>query len=231
MNIDTSPSDAAADELLAFAQANIGRLHEIWKQQSPEFGYYPTYQDVNSKSIALIRQLPRFRGRRLLDIGCNSGLYSCLAARGAKSVVGCDVEPVLIGRAKSAAEYFAPTLAGAEIEFRLGSFTEVLDRPFDAVLASLVLYHIGDEALQRLADYLKVHKPLVVLQVRPARAQAFASQPQWKTVSTTQKYGGMYTMESNLEFLRDCGYEDATVHGMSSTLFFDEYFPIVTAGA
>jgi len=220
---------AASTELLSFARKHIGGLHALWKEQSPEFGYYPTYQDVNEKSVALIEQLPRFRGRHLLDIGCNSGLYSCLAARSAASVLGCDVEPVLIARARSAAAHLAPHLPAGSIDFRLGSFTDALDGRFDAVLASLVLYHVGDEALARLAQFLKAHKPLVILQVRPARAEAFAAKPEWKTVSTTQKYGGMYTVEGNLEFLRDCGYENATVHGMCSTLFYGEYFPIVTA--
>jgi len=226
MHAENPPPD-----LLSFAQEHIAALHDIWKKQSPEFGYYPTYQDVNSKSIALIQQLDRFQGRRLLDIGCNSGLYSCLAGLRAASVLGCDVERVLIERANSAAQYIAPHLPARNVAFRLGSFTDVLDQDFDAVLASLVLYHVGDEALARLAEFLKARKPLVVLQVRPARAEAFASKPDWKVVSTTLKYGGMYTVEGNLEFLRDCGYEDATVHGLNSTLYYGEYFPVVVAGS
>lgn len=224
------PAESA--QLLSFARQHIGGLHDLWKEQSPEFGYYPTYQDVNEKSVALIEQLPRFRGRHLLDIGCNSGLYSCLSARVAASVLGCDVEPVLIARARAAAAHLAPHLPAGCVDFKHGSFVDALGGGrFDAVLASLVLYHVGDEALASLAAFLKARKPLVILQVRPARAEAFAAKPEWKTVSTTQKYGGMYTVEGNLEFLRDCGYENATVHGMRSTLFYGEHFPIVTAGS
>jgi 2-polyprenyl-3-methyl-5-hydroxy-6-metoxy-1,4-benzoquinol methylase len=184
---------------------------------------------VNSKSVALIRQLEQLKGLRVLDIGCNSGLYSCLAATTAKSVLGCDVEPVLIERARSAAKYFQPLIGSDNVEFRQGSFIEVLDHQFDAIVASLVLYHIGDMALDLLGQYLKAHKPMVILQARPERAKAFLANPDWQTVSTTTKYNGMYTVESNLEFLRDCGYESASVYGMNSTLFHGEYFPIVVA--
>ncbi len=218
-------------DIMGIARQHIARLHELWQAVSPEFGYYPTYQDVNSKSVALIRQLDQLRDLRVLDIGCNSGLYSCLAGSVATSVLGCDVEPILIERARLAAGHFVPILSKDNVEFRLGSFTEVLDRPFDAVVASLVLYHVGDGALDALGQYLKTHKPLVILQARPERAKAFLANPEWRTVSTTTHYSGMYTVESNLEFLRDCGYENASVHGMTSTLFHGEYFPIVVARA
>lgn len=216
-------------DLSAFAADHIKNLHSLWREESPEFGYYPEYQDVNSKSITLINALKEFRGRRMLDIGCNSGLYSCLASSYAHSVVGCDVEPILVRRAERSKAYFQSLGYCNNVLFKTGSFTDILQSEFDGVLASLVLYHVGDEDLSILAEYLKRHRPLVVLQIRPRRLEAFEKHPEWKIAAATRKYGGMFATESNFEFLRDCGYESIYVRGLQSTSFDGEYFPLIIA--
>jgi tRNA (mo5U34)-methyltransferase len=79
-------------------------------------------------------------GRSVLDIGCNAGFYSIeMKRRGAKRVLGIDVDEDYIAQARFAAE-----VKGFDIEFRRLSVYDVgaIGERFDVVLFMGVLYHL-----------------------------------------------------------------------------------------
>jgi len=97
-------------------------------------------------------------GATVLDIGCNGGFYSLeMKRRGAKHVVGIDVDDRYLNQARFAAE----TL-GLEIEFAKKSVYQVDSLPgqFDYVLFMGVLYHLRyplyalDKVVQKVAGKL-----------------------------------------------------------------------------
>lgn len=80
------------------------------------------------------------RGRSVLDIGCNGGFYSVeMKRRGAKRVVGVDMEEDYLAQARFAAE-----VMGVDIEFHRLSVYDIarLGEQFDIVLFLGVLYHL-----------------------------------------------------------------------------------------
>lgn len=110
---------------------------------------------VKTIELAAIRS-----GDHVLDIGCGTGVLTCLAARVAGpsgSIQGVDAAPdmVRIAREKAAC-------IGARPRFDL-ALAEALPIPnadFDVVLASLVLDHLPDSVLQRaLQEIRRVLKP------------------------------------------------------------------------
>jgi len=223
-----SNSNTTADSLIAIAKQEIPHLHSLWSRITDN--YPPDYQHLTEKSTALIECLPLLAGCRVLDIGCNSGFYTTLLGRVAHSVTGVDPSEALIHRARLAHRHFENKgYSLHHVNFVKGNFADILPlHTFDAVLASLVLYHVGDENIRVLKQALKTNISKVLIQCRPARDVIFTQKPECGPVATTTLYNGLYKIEDCLALLRDCDYKQASVLQMNIQ-FYGEYFPIVYA--
>ena len=213
--------------LLAAARKVMPELHRLWSEV-PD-AYPNDYQQITPKSAALIAALPLLADSHVMDIGSNAGLYSLLAARHAASVIGVDPSEPLVRRAEAARNYFEDNAYSVHnARFQCANFADViLDAKVDAVIASLVLYHLGDENISVLKDYLATQCSKVLIQCRPERMEAFKRHPEWGKVSTTTVYNGLYKIEDCLELLRDCGFSSALVMQMDA--YYYEHFPVLYA--
>jgi SAM-dependent methyltransferase len=94
-------------------------------------------------------------GKRVLDVGCGTGVAALAAARTGAHVTGLDLTPQLIARAKENA-----AIAGAEIEWHEGDAEAM---PFADATFDVVLSHFGHMFAPRPAvvvqDMLRVLKP------------------------------------------------------------------------
>jgi 2-polyprenyl-3-methyl-5-hydroxy-6-metoxy-1,4-benzoquinol methylase len=111
--------------------------------------------------------LPPLQGKRVLDIGCNAGFMSFECKRlGAESVVAIDDDSSSPSSFIAQAEFCREVL-GLDIEFRRGSFMDlVLDSPFDVVLFCGVLYHLQNwaDGLDKVAELTEPGTGVVVLE-------------------------------------------------------------------
>jgi GT2 family glycosyltransferase/SAM-dependent methyltransferase len=86
-----------------------------------------------------------FRGKRVLDLGCNVGFFSLNIARYAKEVVGIDHDQIAINKARELAKKYKIQ----NVDFICGKITpELLDRlgKFDVVLALAILPWIDNDS-------------------------------------------------------------------------------------
>jgi tRNA (mo5U34)-methyltransferase len=138
-----SKSQAAADrETLVRRIDELGEwfhnldLHGIQTAPHHFLGDFP---NVKWKQIAAA--IPQdLSGATVLDIGCNGGFYSLeMKKRGAKRVLGIDVDDRYLRQAR-----FAAQTLGLDIEFEKRSVYDVDRIPdqFDFVLFMGVLYHL-----------------------------------------------------------------------------------------
>jgi SAM-dependent methyltransferase len=102
------------------------------------------------------------RGKRVLDIACNSGFWSIQCALLGADVVGFDARPELIAQAE-----LVKRIAGASTaDFRVLDFEEMRPEtfggPFDIVLNLGLLYHLPDP-LDVLARTAAMARGLVLL--------------------------------------------------------------------
>lgn len=83
-----------------------------------------------------------FAGKSVLDLGCNAGFFSFVAAeRGAARVCGVDHSEKFIEQAK-----FANEIRGDDVEFCVGGVTPIIFKrnSFDVTLCIGLLYHVPD---------------------------------------------------------------------------------------
>jgi 2-polyprenyl-3-methyl-5-hydroxy-6-metoxy-1,4-benzoquinol methylase len=98
----------------------------------------------------------------VLDAGCGSGVFSTLAARKARFVMGFDASPEMIWLAEKRRRQEGC----ANAKFRLATLedlTVIADRQFEVILCSSVLEYIEDfwRAFDRFAAVLKANGVLV----------------------------------------------------------------------
>jgi SAM-dependent methyltransferase len=100
--------------------------------------------------------LPDLAGRSFLDVGCNEGFFCGYAKfQGAAQVVGIDVSPGFIERARA-------RFHGCEFHAR--GWDQLPDGPFDVVLLASALHYADDQAdlIHRLVELLSPDGVLVL---------------------------------------------------------------------
>lgn len=113
-----------------------------------------TGQEFQEKSAAVHQWLSELKPRTVLDIGCNTGHFSALAAGNGARVVGIDIDPVVVGKAwrRAAAEKLdilplvvnlaRPSPATGWRNAEYPSFLARATGSFELVLMLAVLHHL-----------------------------------------------------------------------------------------
>lgn len=99
---------------------------------------------------------------RVLDVGCGLGRLTWAIATGNREVVGVDLSPAMIERARGAG-------ASKGVSFQLGDFLEIDfgGRTFDCIVSAAALHHMAEEAaIIRMKGLLRTGGRLIVHDLR-----------------------------------------------------------------
>lgn len=100
-----------------------------------------------SEAAAALERLgaTSFEGRRILDLGCGSGLHALAALRlGAREVVAIDIDPDSVVTTRALLEGRAPDGPWSVGEASIFNFDPAVVGQFDVVYSWGVLHHTGD---------------------------------------------------------------------------------------
>jgi SAM-dependent methyltransferase len=195
----------------------LGRLRHLLK-----------YLKKDYKNRAVMAALPDLTGRRVLDIGCNAGLYSCYASmRGADYVLGIDMDQQRLDQARQVLDIFrGQGRVTGRVEFRRANIKQNLDLldGFNTVMACCVLYHLGPvgELKQRLRGS-KVD--LLIIQCNVVRAKQIGKKNRAgvKGYEPERKTWGniLGTVKGAREFMEDCGFR------VEKVTFRERQYPVL----
>lgn len=119
------------------------------------------------------RNLPDLQGKKVLDIGCNSGTFCMQMARmGAIEVVGIDSEKHWSQSWKEQAEFIKDALEWRcnttypirYIDCEMNRIPEIKLGKFDVVIALCCIYYLEEDQIINLLSYFKENSDYVLLQ-------------------------------------------------------------------
>ena len=147
-------------------KSSFRRLRRLLGKVHPDHLRHSTWSDytigknnyseahLKAKNEFVADAIKEFRPKRVLDIGCNTGKYSALAASRGASVIGIDSDAAVVGqtwrRARADGLDVLPLVVNLSrptpaIGWRNGECPSFLDRArgaFDAVLMLAVVHHL-----------------------------------------------------------------------------------------
>jgi 2-polyprenyl-3-methyl-5-hydroxy-6-metoxy-1,4-benzoquinol methylase len=207
-------------------------FEKLYPQLEAGWGADPDmYQGDNVRARNVIDHLQFLEGCRVLDIGCNFGLYSLLLAPLAASVHGIDISTKCISKADAAKQHFRTHVYDtSNVTFEKAGMYNIdhATAEYDAVLACNVLYHLSDSEIGTLKTILESCRK-VFFQMRPRRKMAFEKNKEtFHYISRNSVCGGMYTVGHAIDFLQPLGFRDFTICG-EENYWCDEPFPVILA--
>ena len=85
---------------------------------------------------AMLNLLENVKGKKILDLGCGTGIYAKILTKKGAIVKGFDISPAMIKIAK---------IANPNLDLKVGSAYKIpFNEKFDIVLASLVVHYLDD---------------------------------------------------------------------------------------
>jgi 2-polyprenyl-3-methyl-5-hydroxy-6-metoxy-1,4-benzoquinol methylase len=126
--------------------------HSAWSEYATANSY--STEEADTKRAFVSAAVAEHSPARVLDVGCNTGRFSMIAARAGASVVAIDYDPVVVGALWAAAHaerldilplvvnFARPTPATGWRNEEFPSFLERARGRFDAVLMLAVLHHL-----------------------------------------------------------------------------------------
>lgn len=133
-------------------RAQPGTGKSVWSEYEQTHSY--SDRAFDAKKDFVTRSIKQTAPRKVLDIGCNEGAFTIIAAESGASVVAIDYDPVVVGRvwrkARDRGLDILPLVQNLStpspaLGWRLGEFPSFLDRArghFDLVHMLAVIHHL-----------------------------------------------------------------------------------------
>ena len=148
-------------------------------------------------------------GKRVLEIGCGTGMFTEMFAATGATIVAVDISPELLEKARSR------RLPAGQVTFCERRFEECdVEGQFDAVIGSSVLHHLEIEsAIRRIKDLLKPGGKLSFAEPNMLNPQVFLERrfQHWSMFSYTSPDETAFVRWQLARQLREAGFEEISI--------------------
>ncbi|MEM1051359.1 MAG: hypothetical protein AAGI28_04615 [Pseudomonadota bacterium] len=205
-------------------------FHELQEHiASMSSGYPLNYQRIDQKTEPVVDALPHFNGSKVLEIGSNFGMYSLLMSPIARQVTALELDRENIEISLKFRRFFENKgCQFGNVDFHQETAKSVVDYDYDALLLTLVLYHLDDDEISILLNDAKQKASKIIIQCRPARIIKVKDGSLKSHISKTSRYNGLCDIASNIRFLQDIGMTKIKVV-VSEKMLGNEVFPVLIA--
>ncbi len=208
-------------------KSNFKELQEHIASMSS--GYPLNYQRVDQKTEPVIDALSHFSGSKVLEIGSNFGMYSLMLSPVAKKIMAMELDPENIAISEKVRAFFETKgFRFDNVSFHNQSAASLVKHDYDALLLTLVLYHLNDKEIEVLLEDAKKKAKKIIIQCRPARIIKVKDGSLKSHVSKTRRYNGLCDIASNIRFLEEIGMKKIRVV-VNEKLLGNEVFPVLIA--
>lgn len=194
-----------------------------------ESSYPLDYQRIDDKTRPVIEELNHLNDSKLVDIGSNFGMFSILASAFAKNVVGLERSTQIHAVSEASKKFFETKgFDLTNINFINKAVSAIVETEYNALLMTLVLYHLDDKEVDLLIQDAQKKCERAIIQCRPGRGVKFHSGKLTDHISRNNRFDGLYDIAGNIKFLESIGLKKIRV-SVSSKLFDNEVFPVLIA--
>lgn len=216
---------------MSFSSADFtGHFEELMNSisQSDAGGYPLSYQRVDQKTAPVISKLDLFSGCKVLEIGSNFGMYTMLMSRFAKTVTGLEIDRSIFDISGRWLKFFGSKGYRFDNVTLLNESAAACTRiDYDALLLTLVLYHLSDDEIDLIIEDAKRKCDRVVIQCRPGRILAAERGSFSGHISKNTRFDGVFDIAGNIRFLEALGMKKISVT-VSEKMLGSEVFPVLT---
>ena len=211
---------------LEFFAANFENLNNSLAEN--KFSGYPKdYQRIDQKTIPVIERLEIFRGLNVLEVGSNYGMYSLLMSEIAYKVFALEIDKSIYEVGLKWRQFFENLgCSFYNLEQINDEATRAKQINYDALLLTLVLYHLNDAEIDLLIEDAKAKCEKIVIQCRPARNLAAQRGAFTGHISKTTRFDGLFDIAGNIKFLEAVGMKRISVT-VSEKMLGSEVFPVL----
>jgi len=210
----------------AMLQANFDQLKQSLNEEIFS-GHPKDYQRIDQKTIPVIEKLNIFSGMHVLEVGSNFGMYSLLMAPFARKVTALELDVRIHEVSLHWKKFFeAKGCYFGNVDFLNQGVSYLTSVDYDALLLTLVLYHLTDDEIDRLIEDSRKKCVKAVIQCRPARNLAREKGAFTGHVSKNDRFDGLFDIAGNIRFLKEIGMNNISVT-CSSELLGNEVFPVI----
>jgi hypothetical protein len=203
-------------------------FQDVQKLLSDSKSSYPSnYQRVDEKTFPVIRELSGFQGMNVVDVGSNFGMFTLLLSGFAERVKGLERSEALYSDSLKVQDFFGSKgFDFPNVSFVNKTASWIPHLEYDALLLTLVLYHLNNDEVDQLVEDARHKAERVVIQCRPGRQIRFERGALPDYVSRTDRFDGLYDLAGNIRFLKEIGLTKIRVE-VSPVLFGGEVFPVI----
>jgi len=184
-------------------KATHAKVEKIWAKLGP--GVYQRWNRLETRMPLFLKYIDKFKGKNVIEFGCNAGIYGYEIAKVAQSYIGVDQGDYYIAQAQATKKFFDMNNATFKCK-RVKAFIRDCqkaeergeDTPkINAVFATFVLYHLNDKETDLIAEYLFPKCGTVVIMTRTSKR------------SPWRKYNGrkLHEIKNVEKYLEENGYQ------------------------
>ena len=155
---------------------------KLWEELGQKFPYRDVVHSERGPSTLYWMVMGEIRpfaekGYKLLDIGCNDGLYTISYCQNGSQALGIDISPTVVQKARNHANTLGGKCRFASHDIQAPNITEEIGEQFDVVLFSEVLAVLQkpDQALTNLRRLLRPGGYLVLTAQTPLNLTSSSS--------------------------------------------------------
>ncbi len=170
---------------------------KLYSKMEKHHAVYQKWTRLEKRMPFFLKFIDEFKDKKVLELGCNAGLYGYHIAQTAKSYIGADQGDCYIAQANETKKF----IKNPNVQFvqaKVKNLTKDIDKyTFDTLFCSFALYHFSNKGVARTKEYILPKCNTVVISTRTQKRKKWNSDNDYK----------FYKPKNVERWLRDSGFE------------------------